>query len=355
MIHSSIANVKPTLVDGKFITNDFIGLTKYFILQELLKVNQTYSNKFGDIVICIDKPQGGYWRRDIYPGYKACRKKKREESQIIFSEVFKEIDALIDQIHLNLPWKVVTVSKAEADDIMLVLAKEYSPSEKILIYSPDKDMIQAQRSGNVFQYSSLIMDWLKPENKHSNMDHWLLEHICLGDSADEVPKIVDHTEFSDVFVDYLCKHGFKKGTTPIEFKESTLSQDEKIKLIEDFDVYKTNRKGENTDVKNIYKDMRFGPTTLSKAIEKFGSLDNWLDSHPLYRKHYNRNHTLVMEEGIPDYIRESILEQYKEASISYNPLAFEEYLKGNNLTSIIIDFSTIFRINRDLTADDFGW
>ena len=50
------------------------------------------------------------------------------------------------------------------------------------------------------------------------MDGWLLEHICLGDVADEVPKIVDHTEFSDNFIAYLQENDIEQ-LTPKEFKE----------------------------------------------------------------------------------------------------------------------------------------
>ena len=34
---------------------------------------------------------------------------------------------------------------------------------------------------------------------------------------------------------------------------------------------------------------------------------------------------------------------------------FEEYLNANNLKSLIMEFSSIFKITHDLTADDFGW
>lgn len=355
MIHTSVANVKPTKVDGKYITNDFIGLTKYYIFQELFNIKQEHGPNFGDIVICLDKSSGGYWRKDVYPGYKASRKKGREESEIDFGEVFSEIDGLIEQIKTNLPWKVIEVPKAEADDIMLVLAREYNKYEKVLIHSPDKDMIQAQRDNDtVFQYSSLTKKWLVPENKHDHMDHWIMEHVCLGDASDEVPKVVDHTEFTDEFINYLKDNGHDLPT-PMDFKASSIDSDIKVKLIEDFDVYKTNRKGESLGIKNIYKDIRFGPTTLVKAVAKHGSLDAWLDSHPLYRSHYERNYKLVMEEGIPSNIWNEIIVQFKESDTTYNHLAFEQYLKENKLNSILMDLPSIFKITGELTAEDFGW
>ena len=355
MIHTSIANAKPSKKDGKFVTTEFIGLTKYYIFQELFAIKQEHSSNFGDLVICLDKSSGGYWRKKVYAGYKASRKKGREESDINFGEVFSHIDTVIDQIKNNLPWKVLEVPTAEADDIMLVLAKEYNKYEKILIHSPDKDMIQAQRDNeNVYQYSALTKKWIVPENKHDHMDHWICEHICLGDGADEVPKVVDHTEFSTSFLDYLKEHNLEIET-PMDFKESTISNDVKRDLLTNFDVYKLNRKGESTGVKDIYKDMKFGPAKLQKEIIKYGSLDKWLDSHPLYRQHYDRNFTLVMAEGIPSDIWNEIILQYKEANISYNDRSFSEYLIQNELKSILMDLPGVFKITRELTADDFGW
>lgn len=355
MIHTSVSQSNPAKVNGKFVTNDFVGLMKYYIFQELFAIKQEHSPNFGELVICLDKSSGGYWRKDIYPAYKAQRKKSREESDIDFTEVFAEVDALIEQIKLNLPWKVIEVPKAEADDIILVLAREFNRSEKILIHSPDKDMIQAQRdTDNVFQYSALTKKWLVPENKHDHMEHWIMEHVCLGDPSDNVPKVVDGTEFSKAFVEYISAQGYTISN-PIEFKSAQIPNEEKRRLIEEFDVYKENRKGESTGEKDIYKDMRFGPTTLVKAIAKHGSLDAWLDSHPLYRQNYERNFALVMEEGIPTDIWNQIVLAYKTADVSYNDKDFEQYLSENSLQSILMTLPSVFKITRELTADDFGW
>lgn len=354
-LHTSISNVKPNKVDGMYITEDFIGLTKHYILEELISIQNEFSSKFGDMVICIDNSTNGYWRKDVYPGYKASRKSGRDKSDINFREAFEHINQLIDQIKLNLPWKVVDVPRAEADDIMLVLAKEYSAFEKVLIHSPDKDMIQAQRDNdNVFQFSSLTKKWLVPENKHDNMEHWINEHVCLGDSSDDVPKVVDHTEFTPEFLKYVKDEGYNIKD-PVEFKKANIGNDEKRRLLEEFDVWKLNRKGENTGIKNIYKDMRFGPSTLVKAVAKHGSIDEWLDSHPLYRENYNRNFKLVMCEGIPSDIWNKIIVSYKSEDPVYNSLEFEEYLTENGLSSLKMQLPSVFKLNRELTAEDFGW
>jgi len=354
MIHTSIANVKPNKTDGKYITSEFIGLTKYYIFQELFSIKQEHGPNFGDMVICLDKSENGYWRKDVYPMYKASRKKGRDASDIDYDKVFASVNEVIEQIKNNLPWKVVEVPRAEADDIMLVLSREFNKSEKILIHSPDKDMIQAQMdTDKVYQYSSLTKKWIVPENKHESMDHWINEHICLGDPGDEVPKVVDHTEFSETFLDHLNENNIT-AKSPIELQSSELSEDQK-NAIRSFDIYKLNRKGESTGELDIYKDIKFGPSTLQKKIAEFGSLNNWLNSHPLYRKHYERNRKLVLEEGIPSDIRQEVIIRFKEAETDLKISEFEKYLIQSDLKSILLDLPSVFKVKRELTAEDFGW
>jgi len=355
-IFTSINDVKPSKTNGLYNTSEFITLTKYYILQELFGIIQEYSTRFGDVILCIDKSDTGYWRKDVYPAYKYRRSIGRDKSDINYKEVFTELDVLLTQIENHLPIKVVTVKTAEADDIMLVLAKEYHKDEEILIHSPDKDMIQAQRDNDtVFQYSALTKKWIKPENKHDHMDHWIIEHVCLGDVSDDVPKVVDHTEFSDTFIKHLDSNEINIKT-PHEFKNTNdIHNDVKIEVLKKFNIFKKNRKNESTGIKDVYKDIRFGPSTLKKELKKHGSIDNWLDTHPLYREHYERNYTLVMEEGIPDYIREKIVFEFLNAKTDYNKKDFEEYLFNNNLNNIAIQLPNYFKPQCKLTAADFGW
>ena len=308
------------------------------------------------MVICIDNSDGGYWRKDVYNDYKANRKVGREKSDINYTEVFVEIDELIEQLKQNIPWKVIDVPRAEADDIMLILAREFNKYEPILIHSPDKDMIQAQRGNDtVEQFSPMTRKWLLPENKYTDMNHWVQEHVCLGDTSDNVPKIVDHTEFSDSFIKYLITESYENILSPLEFKHSNIDIETKKQLLINFDEWKFNRKGENLGIKDIYKDMSFGPSTLDKSIKKHGSLNNFLETNPLYKQHFDRNFTLVMEEGIPKYIADEIIIKFKEAPINYNSVKFEEYLRKYRLDNILLTLPNVFKINHELTADDFNW
>lgn len=355
MIHTSIKEIKPQKIDGLYVTKEFINLTKYYIINDLFSIHQMHSSVFGEMCICLDRSANGYWRKDFYSGYKSRRKVGRDKSEINYGEVFAELEGLIEQLRKNVPWKVLEVDKAEADDIMLVLAKEFHEHDKVLIHSPDKDMIQAQRDNDtVFQYSPLTKKWLVPESKYDSMDHWIQEHVVLGDASDDVPKVVDSTVFSPIFLDYLKEHDLTIKD-PVEFKASNMSKEEKFKLLNEFNVNKLNRKGEDTGIKDVYKNPAFGPAGLAKAIKLHGSLDAWLDSHPMYRPNYDRNFVLVMSEGIPEFYWNAIVQQYADAKIDYNNSDLELYLSENGLKSIIMELPNHFKFTGELTAESFGW
>lgn len=358
MIYAGVSELKKNKakkINGKYRTSDFIGMTKHHILNEIILSEQEFGNQFGKMVLCIDDARNGYWRSDIYPAYKLNRKTLKDESEVDFSEVFEEINYLIDIFREHVPWKVVSYPRTEADDIILILAREFNPNEKILILSPDKDMIQAQRdTNNVVQYSKITKKWISPELKSGNMDQWIQEHLCLGDVSDNVPKVVDNTVFSQNFLNYLHDHDLK-CQTPMEFKKLNISKSEKTLLIKNFDIYKLNRKKESTGIKDIFKTLKFGPKTLEKQIETHGSLDEWLDSHPLYRKHYERNFKLVMEEGIPSEIKDGILTEYHNALDKYNNTQFQNYLKDNKLNVIGMMCQNIFRTPEEISVENCGW
>jgi 5'-3' exonuclease len=181
---------KFTIIDGKYKTEDFIKLTMHYILSELIDIQIKYSN-YGEVVLCFDDYKKEYWRRDIYHEYKLSRRvsSQKSENPVNYKEVYSYTNELFEQLKNNTPWKCVYVNRAEADDIILILAKEFY-QEGVLILSPDKDFLQAQRLPNIKQYSALTKKWLVAEDKHDNMDHWIFKHCMLGDVSDGVPKVL---------------------------------------------------------------------------------------------------------------------------------------------------------------------
>jgi hypothetical protein len=129
------------------------------------------------------------WRREVFPEYKASRKKNREASSVDWNKFFTMANTVRDEIEENFPYPVITVDRAEADDIIgtLVLdSQEFGCNEEILIVSGDKDFLQLQKFSNVKQYSPVQKKFLKSDDPR----RYLFEHICKGDSSDGVPNVL---------------------------------------------------------------------------------------------------------------------------------------------------------------------
>ena len=154
------------------------GLVRHMILNSLRLYKQKFGAVYGDMIIaCDDK---NYWRKALFPYYKAGRKKMREESNIDWSALFEILNKIRQEIKDNLPYIVLHVETAEADDIIATLAKE--SNEDVLILSADKDFIQLHNS-KVIQFDPIRKKNIKVERP----DLYLKELVIRGDSGDGVP------------------------------------------------------------------------------------------------------------------------------------------------------------------------
>lgn len=321
-LFTSIKNVSPHKKDGKFITSEYISYTIHRILDEILSSYNLYSREFGSMILCLDNHSKPYWRKTIYPAYKEQRKKVREDSDINYPEVYKHVDLLIQTLKDYSNFKLISVPGAEADDIIGYLTRKYGPYEKILILSPDKDFKQLHKFGDIKQWSHLTNKWVINENP----EDWEMEHICLGDASDNVPRIVDFSVFSDSFKE------FYKGT---ELDFYMLSHEDRNEVLKNYDVKKP-----NGDL-DIYKSPRFGLSTLKKSIEKYGSLDKFLDSNPIYRLNYERNRKLVLDSEIPVKIEAEINTELLNTVSEINLEKLKTYLNYYDLTNIYSRFQEL--------------
>ena len=154
------------------------NLVRHMILNSLRLYKQKFGRIYGDIVIASD--DRNYWRKSLFPYYKASRKKMREESDLDWSSLFEILNKIRQEIKDNLPFIVVHVESAEADDIIATIVKE--TTEDVLILSADKDFIQLHNS-KVIQFDPIRKKNIKVERP----DLYLKELVIRGDSGDGVP------------------------------------------------------------------------------------------------------------------------------------------------------------------------
>jgi hypothetical protein len=170
------------------------GMTRHLILNTLRGYNVKHKAKHGKMIIACD---GGSWRRDIFPEYKAGRRKSREDGVATrdWEEIFRIMSVILEEIDEFLPYKVVKIPNVEADDIIATLVEstqEFGNHEDVMIISADKDFIQLQKYSNVKQYSPMT----KKMVEDSDPQKYLFEHIVRGDSSDGVPNVLSA---NDVF------------------------------------------------------------------------------------------------------------------------------------------------------------
>ena len=161
------------------------GLLRHFVLNSIRSYNQKFKDEFGELIIaCDDK---NYWRKDLFPYYKANRKKDRDSSDLDWNVLFKSLNKIRDEIRDNFPFRVVQADRAEADDVIATLCHEYGNThEKILIISGDKDFRQLQSYFNVKQWDAINKRYIT----ENNPELYLKEHIMKGDGGDGIPNFL---------------------------------------------------------------------------------------------------------------------------------------------------------------------
>lgn len=261
------------------------ALLRHQILNNLRMYNVKYRAKFGKMIICCD---GNSWRKDYYPEYKASRKKNREKSDLDWTEIFRIINKVKDEIKEFMPYAVVQVTNAEADDIIATLVEttqEFGAGEDVLIISADQDFLQLQKYSNVYQYSPTTKKLLVEKNPQK----FLMEKVCRGCTGDGVPNILSD---DDTFVN---------------------------------------------------PDKRQPPIRANKIEEWFGSYKNGTMESALSSEHfknYKRNEKCIDLSQIPEEIIEKIMMEYNNAPVVGNSKVFS-YLIANqcqNLIEVCDDF-----------------
>lgn len=166
-----------------------MSLLRHLILNRLIDLRKKLKDFDEEVVLCFDSRH--YWRKDVFPYYKAKRKQAREDSKFDWDAFFPMYDELKKEFREYFPVKCIEVHGAEGDDIMAVLAARYGPHKDVVIVSADKDLIQIQETlcPRVKHWSPHTRKWLKP-----GKDYSLFEHVIRGDSGDGIPNILSPDE-----------------------------------------------------------------------------------------------------------------------------------------------------------------
>ena len=160
-------------------------LIRHMVLNSLRGHNKKFRKEYGQMVIACDS--GNVWRRQAFPNYKAGRKANREKSEHDWTMIFDLLSKVKNEIKEFLPYKVIEVESAEADDIIAILCqRRFITNEKILIVSGDKDFIQLHND-KIKQYNPVLNKFV---GQGENPSLYIREHILKGDRSDGIPNVL---------------------------------------------------------------------------------------------------------------------------------------------------------------------
>ncbi len=151
---------------------------RYMILNSLRAYNMKFH--YGEVILACDSPNS--WRRDIFPFYKASRRKARAESLINWKDIFASFAIIKAELAEYFPYTILEIDGAEGDDVIAVMSTLIA--DKTMILSSDEDFVQLH-SGMIGQFNPVH----KKKVEKDNIPTFLKEHIIAGDSGDGVPNV----------------------------------------------------------------------------------------------------------------------------------------------------------------------
>ena len=248
-------------------------LVRHMILNVIRTYVKKFKEKYGpEVIIACDNKN--YWRRDVFPEYKASRKKSRDASGHDWTSIFEVLGKIKQELKDHSPYKVIDVDTCEADDIIAVLTMKHSSTQNVMILSSDKDFAQLQRFPNVEQYSPILKKYIKEPLPLLQ----LKQLVIRGDKGDGIPNI--------------------------------LSKD---------DVFTTGG--------------RQKPITEAKIINWLNQEPKDFCNEEMFRN-YNRNEMLIDLTKIPESLVEKILDRYDSVKPK-SKNEFMNYMISNRLKNLI--------------------
>jgi len=265
---------------------DAVNIIRHAILTGIKMYKMKYGRMYGDVVIACDGRQ--YWRRSLFPYYKAGRSEQREKSDLDWTLVFDTIDTIRRDLAEHFPYKVIHLDHVEADDIIGALCKwtqtnglvdygVFEDKQPVMIISSDGDFKQLHKYPNVKQWS--------PIQK----------------------KIVT----CDDPIRYLAAHIAKAGDDGIP---NVLSED-------------------NVFVTDNVRQTKMTSLRLDEFVERGRDACR----NDTERRNWDRNNQLINLDLIPPEISTSIIDTYVGTKPKGDKMSVYRYLVNNNCRLLLND------------------
>lgn len=265
---------------GGYTTNPEYSLWRYLVYESVYKMLHNVGN-VTEVVIAVDDKNS--WRKSYFPRYKESRKKEREKQlDIDWKRVFEEMNNLVSDLKHHMPFKVIKVRSAEADDTIAVIAQEIG--RDCVISSNDEDYLQL--------CSNRVKVWNPSKREYS---------VC---------------EHPEKFVIKKCLTGQRKDDI--------------------FNVKMDNDWGLTEDTKGKRRPP-LGEVTANKIMS--GGYKKWLEDNEL-EDNFHRNRVLMDFNYIPQTMRKRIMDAYDNYTFP-PPSNIYQFFKKYNMKWFIENFNNV--------------
>lgn len=190
---------------------------EYLVFNSIYRM--LYKEKIHEVILALDRES---WRKLVYPPYKANRKKKKEESKVNWDLFNLKKNEFLEKLQNNIPFKILAVNRAEADDIIGTLVNFEKLKDPIIV-SMDCDYLQLSNKCRI--YHPLQKNFVTERNP----DFFLLSASILGQKKDNIfnvktpwdwPETKKKPAFGEKGLEKLINEGKLDNflDTPIEYK-----------------------------------------------------------------------------------------------------------------------------------------
>ncbi len=252
------------------------GLWMYNVFNSIYQSLWKFKN-VDEVILAIDDSNS--WRKATYSRYKESRKDKKKESKIDWQELYMMMSKLANEFKHHMPFKVLKVKSAEADDVIGVLTKAIK--NPCVIIARDEDYFQCfAKNKRLRVYDPISQILYAPEDVNGgDIKDFLMQLVFCGQRKDDIPNIITPDDW-----------GLTEGTQGKRkpgFGEAA------------FNKIKNDLKG---FLDKGYKNKYYGPVDLHKNLKRNRLLMDF-DMIPktivdrIY-KAYNNSHNLPPMENV---------------------------------------------------------
>jgi 5'-3' exonuclease len=161
------------------------GLWRYNVFNSLYSNLWKFKN-VREVILAVDDNLS--WRKAVYSRYKESRKTKKKESRVDWKELYANMHKLTSELKHHMPFKVLRVKNAEADDVIAVLARGFK--NPCVIIARDEDYFQLfSKKKNLRVYDSISQKLYSPDD-FENIKEFLLKLVFCGQKKDDIPNII---------------------------------------------------------------------------------------------------------------------------------------------------------------------